>query len=61
MVVNDKQLRKDAKLIVNIPSEDLDILETASKIENRKRNNFVLTSALKQANKIISEATIPAV
>jgi uncharacterized protein (DUF1778 family) len=53
MVVKDKT--KDAKIIVNIKSQDLEFIELASKKENRSRNNFVITSAILRANEILSK------
>jgi len=49
MSVNDK------KIIVNIPSENLDLIEKAALSENRPRNNFVLTAALEKAKLILQK------
>jgi len=56
MKVNDKTKRQ--KLIVNINPSELGIFEEASKIENRTRNNFIITHAMIRAKEILKEKEV---
>lgn len=43
------------KIIAQIPDQNLEIIQQAADLENRPRNNFVLTAALEKARLLISK------